>query len=253
MAAVIELEGISVQFPGAERPVMANVELEIERGEFAAIVGASGAGKSTLLRVIAGLLSPSGGTIQRHFSPAAGRRPIAIVFQEARLMPWRTVEANVALGLEGLGLSAAERETRIRDALTLVGLDDLSARWSHQLSGGQRQRVGIARALAVAPDLLLMDEPFASLDAITRHGLQDELLRIWRATGTTIVFVTHDIEEAAYLADRVLLLGGAPARVTESFAVAAPRPRRRQDDALAGVVNRVRTSLSESLLEGGGI
>jgi NitT/TauT family transport system ATP-binding protein len=253
MAAVIELEGISLRFPGAERPVMTNVELQIERGEFAAIVGASGAGKSTLLRIIAGLLPPSSGTIQRHFNPAAGRRPVAIVFQEARLMPWRAVDANVALGLEGLGLSAAEQEARIRDALTLVGLDDLSARWSHQLSGGQRQRVGIARALAVAPDLLLMDEPFASLDAITRHGLQDELLRIWRATGTTIVFVTHDIEEAAYLADRVLLLGGAPARVTESFAVTAPRPRRRQDDALAGVVNRVRTSLSESLLEGGGI
>lgn len=253
MAAVIELEGISLRFPGAERPVMTNVELQIERGEFAAIVGASGAGKSTLLRIIAGLLPPSSGTIQRHFNPAAGRRPVAIVFQEARLMPWRAVDANVALGLEGLGLSAAEQEARIRDALTLVGLDDLSARWSHQISGGQRQRVGIARALAVAPDLLLMDEPFASLDAITRHGLQDELLRIWRATGTTIVFVTHDIEEAAYLADRVLLLGGAPARVTESFAVTAPRPRRRQDDALAGVVNRVRTSLSESLLEGGGI
>ncbi len=253
MAAVIELDDVSVQFPGAERPVMANIGLHIERGEFAAIVGASGAGKSTLLRIIAGLLPPSGGTIERHFTAAAGRRPIAIVFQEPRLMPWRAVDANVALGLEGLGLSAAERGTRIRDALALVGLDDLSARWPYQLSGGQRQRVGIARALAVVPDLLLMDEPFASVDAVTRQGLQDELLRIWRATDTTIVFVTHDIEEAAYLADRVLLLGGAPARVIESFAVSAPRPRRRHDDVLAGVVNRVRTSLSESLLEGGGI
>jgi NitT/TauT family transport system ATP-binding protein len=253
MAALIELDNIAVQFPGAERPVMANVGLQIARGEFAAIVGASGAGKSTLLRIIAGLLPPSSGTIERHFNPSPGRRPIAVVFQEARLMPWRAVDANVALGLEGLGLSAAERATRIKDALTLVGLNDLSARWSHQLSGGQRQRVGIARALAVMPDLLLMDEPFASLDAVTRHGLQDELLRIWRATGTTIVFVTHDIEEAAYLADRVLLLGGVPARVTESFAVDAPRPRRRQDDALVGVVNRVRTSLTDSLLEGGGI
>jgi NitT/TauT family transport system ATP-binding protein len=253
MAALIEAKGISIQFPGAERPVMTNVELEIERGEFAAIVGASGAGKSTLLRVIAGLLPPSSGVVAQHFTPAPGRRPIAVVFQEARLMPWRQVDANVALGLEGLGLSAAERKTRIHEALTLVGLNDLSARWPYQLSGGQRQRVGIARALAVMPELLLMDEPFASLDAVTRYGLQDELLRIWRATGTTIVFVTHDIEEAAYLADRVLLLGGAPARVTESFAVAAPRPRRRHDELLMGVVNRVRTSLTESLLEGGGI
>jgi NitT/TauT family transport system ATP-binding protein len=253
MAALIDLEDVSVRFPGAERPVMANVALQIERGEFAAIVGASGAGKSTLLRIIAGLLPPSGGTIERHFMPVAGRRPTAIVFQEARLMPWRAVDANVALGLEGLGLSTAERQTRIKDALALVGLSDLSARWSHQLSGGQRQRVGIARALAVMPDLLLMDEPFASLDAVTRQGLQDELLRIWRATGTTIVFVTHDIEEAAYLADRVLLLGGAPARVTESFAVNAARPRRRHDEAIMGVVSRVQTSLTESLLEGGGI
>jgi NitT/TauT family transport system ATP-binding protein len=253
MAAVIRLDRVSVQFPGAEGPVLADVALQVERGEFAAIVGASGAGKSTLLRIIAGLEPLGGGAIERHFTAAAGRRPVAIVFQEARLMPWRPVETNVGLGLEGLGLSAAERTTRIQDALALVGLDDLAARWPYQLSGGQRQRVGIARALAVAPDLLLMDEPFASLDAITRHALQDELLRIWRATGTTIVFVTHDIEEAVYLADRVLLLGGAPARVTENFAVAAPRPRRRQDDTLASVASRVRASLSDSLLEGGGI
>lgn len=253
MAAIIEIERATIGFPGAERPVLAGLSLAVERGEFAAIVGASGAGKSTLLRVIAGLMPPQGGTIRRHLSADPGQRAMAMVFQEARLMPWRTVHANVALGLEGLALSSEERERRTTDALSLVGLSAYGERWPHQLSGGQRQRVGIARALAVAPELLLMDEPFGALDAITRHALQDELVRIWTATGTTILFVTHDIEEAAYLADRVLLLGGSPARISEAYAVEAPRPRRRDDAALAGIMNRVRLGLSDVLQEGAGI
>jgi NitT/TauT family transport system ATP-binding protein len=253
MAAVIELSHVAVGFPGTARPIMSELALTLERGEFVALVGASGAGKSTLLRVIAGLMAPLRGTIERQIETGAGRRPIAIVFQEPRLLPWRNVHDNVAFGLEGQGLAADERHRRIAAALALAGLGDLAGRWPRQLSGGQRQRVGIARALAVAPELLLMDEPFAALDAITRQALQDELLRIWTATGTTILFVTHDIEEATYLADRLLLLGGAPTRISQAYAVSAPRPRRRGDAVLTDISNRVRARLSELFQEGAGI
>jgi NitT/TauT family transport system ATP-binding protein len=176
-----------------------------------------------------------------------------MVFQEPRLMPWRRVSENVALGLEGLRLSPPERAERIRAALALVGLGGFGERWPHELSGGQRQRVGIARALAVGPDLLLMDEPFGALDAITRQTLQDELLRIWGETGTSILFVTHDIDEAVYLSDRVLLLGGAPTRVCETYTVAAPRPRTRAAPAVAGIVARIKSDLSDLFHEGAGI
>jgi sulfonate transport system ATP-binding protein len=253
MAAVIELGEVAIGFPGAARPVLTGLSLSLESGEFAAVVGASGAGKSTLLRVVAGLAAPLHGSVRRNVSSAGDRRAIAMVFQEPRLMPWRNVHDNVALGLEGLAVAPEERGRRIAQALALVGLGELAQRWPRQLSGGQRQRVGIARALAVSPEILLMDEPFSAIDAITRQALQDELLRIWAATGTTILFVTHDIEEAAYLADRVLLLGGAPARIVETYAVAAARPRSRGDAALAGIISRVKADLSDLLLDGGGI
>lgn len=253
MAAVIELSDVAVGFPGAAVPVLTGLDLTLEGGAFVAIVGASGAGKSTLLRVIAGLMAPRNGSLRRHFETASGRRPIAFVFQEARLMPWRTVAGNVALGLEGLNLAPGEETRRIEAALALVGLGEFAGRWPYQLSGGQRQRVGIARALAVRPEVLLMDEPFAALDAITRQALQDELLRIWSATGTTILFVTHDIEEATYLADRVLLLGGAPTRISETFEITAPRPRSRSDAVLLGITRRVKSHLSDLLQEGAGI
>jgi NitT/TauT family transport system ATP-binding protein len=253
VASVIELSDVAAGFTGAPRPVLDGLALTLERGEFAAVVGASGAGKSTLLRIVAGLAAPLHGSVRRHLSAARDRRSVAMVFQEARLMPWRSVYDNVALGLEGLEIAAEEVHRRIAGALALVGLGDFAERWPRQLSGGQRQRVGIARALAVAPEILLMDEPFSAVDAITRQALQDELLRIWGATGTTILFVTHDIEEAAYLADRVLLLGGAPARISESYDVPAPRPRQRGDAVLSGIISRVKADLSDLLLDGGGI
>jgi NitT/TauT family transport system ATP-binding protein len=253
MAAIVDLQGIAAAFPGAGMPVFAEIDLAIERGEFVIVVGASGAGKSTLLRVIAGLLPPSAGTISHAIEARPDRREIAMVFQEARLMPWRKVADNVALGLEGLGLSDTERDKRIRDALKLVGLADYGNRWAHELSGGQRQRVGIARGLAVDPDLLLMDEPFGALDAITRQSLQDELLRIWRETGKSILFVTHDIDEAVYLGDRVLLLGGAPAKVVRSYDVDAPRPRSREGEDVGRVGAQVKADLSTLFDEGGGI
>lgn len=253
MAAIVELNGIAAQFPGAEKPVFADIDLSIARGEFVIVVGASGAGKSTLLRVIAGLLAPSSGTIAHEIENRPDRREIAMVFQEARLMPWRKVSDNVALGLEGLNVSADERKQRIADALKLVGLADYGNRWAHELSGGQRQRVGIARGLAVDPDLLLMDEPFGALDAITRQSLQDELLRIWKETGKSILFVTHDIDEAVYLGDRVLLLGGAPAKVVRSYDVDAPRPRSREGEEVGRVGAQVKADLSTLFDEGGGI
>ncbi|MBT5572290.1 MAG: ABC transporter ATP-binding protein [Alphaproteobacteria bacterium] len=253
MAAIVELQGIAATFPGADKPVFSDIDLTIERGEFVIVVGASGAGKSTLLRVMAGLLAPSAGAITHRIETRPDRREISMVFQEARLMPWRKVADNVALGLEGLTVSGTERDQRIADALKLVGLADYGDRWAHELSGGQRQRVGIARGLAVDPDLLLMDEPFGALDAITRQSLQDELLRIWKETGKSILFVTHDIDEAVYLGDRVLLLGGAPARVVRTYNVDAARPRSREGEEVGRVGAQVKADLSTLFDEGGGI
>jgi NitT/TauT family transport system ATP-binding protein len=253
MAAVIALDEVGLRFAAADTPVFASIDLTVARGEFVTLVGASGVGKSSLLRIAAGLLAPTAGRVERAVDAGADRRGVAMVFQEARLMPWRRVAANVALGLEGLAVSRTERDRRLARALALVRLGDVAERWPHELSGGQRQRVGIARALAVAPDLLLMDEPFGALDAITRRTLQDELVRIWRETDTSILFVTHDIDEATYLGDRVVLLGGTPARIVRAYAIEAPRPRRREGAATADVAAQVKADLSELFDEGGGI
>jgi NitT/TauT family transport system ATP-binding protein len=153
---------------------------------------------------------------------------------------------NVAFGLEGSGLSKTERRARAVEALRIVGLADLAGRWPYQLSGGQRQRVSLARALAVEPEVLLMDEPFSALDAISREGLQDELTRIWQQTGKTILFVTHDIEEATYLADRVVVLAGSPGRAVMDRTIEALRPRRRDDPADAGLVADIRRHLGQA-------
>ncbi len=182
-----------------------------------------------------------------------GVRSMALVFQDSRLLPWRRVVDNVAFGLEDRGLDRATRRAKALAALATVGLADLAERWPHQLSGGQRQRVSLARALAVEPEVLLMDEPFSALDAITRETLQDEVTRIWRLTGKTVLFVTHDIDEAAYLADRVVVLAGSPGRVVADHAIDAPRPRRR-DAPDARLVADVRQHLgAEPLLDGAAI
>jgi NitT/TauT family transport system ATP-binding protein len=257
MAAIVEIDSLAAAFDkrgeAAGPPVFAGVSLTIERGEFVALVGASGAGKSTLLRIIADLMPVREGTVRKTMRESPDRRPIAMVFQEARLMPWRRVRDNVAFGLEGLKVSADERNRRIDDVLRLVGLADYGDRWPYELSGGQRQRVGIARALAVDPDLLLMDEPFGALDAITRQSLQDELLRIWHETGKSVLFVTHDIDEAVYLGDRVLLLGGSPATITQSYDIAAGRPRRRDQIQVTEAVSQVKRGLSQTFEGGAGI
>ena len=170
-----------------------------------------------------------------------------MVFQAANLMPWRKIRENITLGLEGIEVSESERQKRIDHTLDLVGLTEYGDRWPYQLSGGQRQRIGIARALAVDPDILLMDEPFGALDAITRTGMQDELLRIWKETKKSILFVTHDIEEAVYLGDRVLLLGGKPAEIIKEYPIILDRSERREGEAFLRQVDEVKEGLYEAI------
>ncbi len=202
-----------------------DVSLAVDSEEFVALLGPSGCGKSTLLNIVAGLLRPSAGRVDFEGDVRPGRSATAMVFQEFALFPWRTVQANVEFGLEELGLPPAERARRARDHITLTGLAGFEAKYPHQLSGGMRQRVGIARALAVDPAVLLMDEPFSALDAQTRQLMQEELLAIWERTRKTIVYVTHNIQEAVYLADRVVVLSRRPGRVLATVPVELERPR----------------------------
>jgi NitT/TauT family transport system ATP-binding protein len=244
MESVIDIRGLDLTYTrdGRSTQVLAGLDLTLAPGSFVAIVGASGVGKSTLLRVLMGLVPASRGMVG--LPPIRdGQPPLALVFQDARLLPWRSVLDNVAFGLEGRRLRRAARRSRARDALALVGLADLADRWPHQLSGGQRQRVALARALAVEPQVLLMDEPFSALDALTRESLQDELLRIRKLTGKTILFVTHDLDEAVYLADRVVVLAGAPGRKAADLAIDPARQRRRGDPAQAPLLRQVRRLL----------
>ena len=202
------------------------VDLAVPQGQFVAIVGPSGCGKSSLLLVVQGLLRPASGRVLLNGRPVeAPGQDRALVFQEFALLPWRTVLKNVELGLELSRHSAAERREIARRNLRLVGLSAFEGHFPHQLSGGMRQRVGIARALSVAPEVLLMDEPFGALDAQTRQLMGVELLKIWERDRKTILFVTHDIDEAIYLADRIVVMSASPGRVLDVLAVDLPRPR----------------------------
>ncbi len=229
-APVFECRDVSLQFETAAGPhrVLDNVGFSVAQGEFVSIVGQSGTGKSTLLRVLGGLERAESGSVVQYRGRDVREPPqgVMLVFQDYRgsLLPWRTVEKNVSLGLEG-SLPPEERKRRCREVLELVGLGDRARDYPWRLSGGMQQRVQIARALAMEPEVLLMDEPFGALDAMTKEQLQDELQSVHAVTGATIVFVTHDIEEAVYLSDRVLVLADEPARITRELEVPLPRPR----------------------------
>jgi NitT/TauT family transport system ATP-binding protein len=210
---------------GQSVEALAGVTFTVEAEALVAVVGPSGCGKSTLLNMLAGLLSPDAGRLGFEGELPAGRPATAMVFQEFALFPWRTVQANVEFGLEEAGRPAAERHAIARRFIDLTGLGGFERKYPHQLSGGMRQRVGIARALAVDPAVLLMDEPFSALDAQTRQLMQEELLGIWERTRKTIVYVTHNIQEAVWMADRVVVLSRRPARVLEVVDVGLKRPR----------------------------
>ena len=241
----IFIRGLSLSFEqdGRRTDVLRALDLDIARGEFVALVGSSGVGKSTLLRVLMTLAQPTAGDVTIKPDPAA-HTALALVFQDARLLPWRRVLANVAFGLEKTSAPRAERRQRALEALKLVGLAELADRWPWQLSGGQRQRVALARALAVDTSILLMDEPFSALDVATRENLQDELVRIRRETGKTILFVTHDIDEAVYLADRVVALGGKPGEVRAVRTIDAPHPRKRGAFRLTEVAQSIKADMA---------
>ncbi|TAM85335.1 MAG: ABC transporter ATP-binding protein [Candidimonas sp.] len=243
MASVLRLEGLRYAYGQSTQPVFSDLNLSVDAGEFIAVVGGSGVGKSTLLRCVAGLIPPSSGRIKLNIKQGVANRRTAFVFQDARLLPWRRLRNNVAYGLRGLKLTPAERDVRIDEVLGLTLIDDLARRWPYQLSGGQMQRAGIARALAVHPQLLLMDEPFSAVDALTRQKLQDELLSIWQRTHNAVMFVTHDIEEAVYLADRVIVLADRPARIQLDQRVDLPRPRQRDSTALQQLAHFVAQKL----------
>ncbi|GIF44815.1 ABC transporter ATP-binding protein [Actinoplanes xinjiangensis] len=218
MTAKIVFENVGKTFRARGKTVTAlqDINLEVRDGEFLVIVGPSGCGKSTLLDLLGGLSELSSGRILVDGRPVTGPGlDRGIVFQQYALLPWRTAQGNIEFGLEAKGVGRRERAAKAREYLDLVGLAGFHDRYPHELSGGMKQRVAIARSLAFDPDVLLMDEPFAALDAQTRDGLHDELLRIWEKTGKTIVFITHGIEEAVYLGQRVAVLTSRPGRIKE--------------------------------------
>ncbi len=225
---LLEVDGLSVVYEraGTRTTALDNVSLTVEDGEFVCVVGASGCGKTTLLRTIDGLIAPTSGEVRvtgRTAHPRQG--DMAVVFQQDSLYPWRTVLANVRFGLDICHRRSAASDARSRECLELVGLSGAEDRYPHELSGGMRQRVNLARAFAVDPALLLMDEPFAALDAQTREVMQTELLDIWMKQRKTVMFITHQLDEAVLLADRVIVMSAHPGRVREEIPIDIPRPR----------------------------
>ena len=233
---------------GSFTPALQNIDLEIEQGEFVCIVGPSGCGKSTLLHLLAGLDRPTTGEITVDGSPVKGPGTDRILlFQELGLFPWLNVRQNVEFGLKMAGVSKQERNDRARHFIRMVHLSHFEDHFMHQLSGGMKQRVALARSLALQPKILLMDEPFAALDAQTRDMLHDELERIWKETAPTIVFVTHNVREAVRLGDRVLLMSFRPGRIKSQFQVALDRPRHVEDTDVACLSKEILGQLREEI------
>ena len=250
-AAKVALQDVSLRYKtetGAELLALDGINLQVRQGEFLCIVGPSGCGKSTLLHLIAGLQKPTSGSILVDEEPvnAPGTDRI-LIFQEHGLFPWLTVGENVEFGMKMKGLPKKERQERTRYYLRLVHLSQFKDSRPHQLSGGMRQRVALARALATEPDVLLMDEPFAALDAQTRDLLHDELERIWAETGRTIIFVTHNVREAVRLGDRVVLLSFRPGRIKREFEVELPRPRHLEEVDVARAAREILDNLRDEI------
>jgi len=225
----ITLDGVAKVYDarvGGQVLAVETVSFDVGQGEFVSIVGPSGCGKTTLLKIIGGLLEPSAGTIAyRELAPGRTKPQLGIVFQDAVLLPWRTVLQNVCLPIEVLRRDRREGETLARRLIELVGLKGFEDKYPGELSGGMQQRASIARALVTEPALLLMDEPFGALDALTREYMAQELLRIWSSAVKTVLFITHSISEAVFLSDRVIVMTARPARVAEIISIDLPRPR----------------------------
>ena len=241
-AAAVAVHEVSKVYGPGHTGVFAldRLSLEIRPGEFVCLVGASGCGKTTLLNIVAGLDRPDAGTLH-----VGGRA--ALLFQDAALFPWLTASQNVELAMRLRGIGKAERRRRAAELIGMVHLTGFGAKLPHQLSGGMRQRVAPARALAQEADVLLMDEPFGALDAITRDLLHDELERLWQQTGLTVLFVTHNVREAVRLGDRVLLLSSRPGRVVGEFPVAIERPRRLEAPEVAAISGEIVDRLREEV------
>lgn len=253
MSGRIELRDVAFSYPaddGARLVALDGVDLTVEAGEIVALIGPNGSGKSTLLRLIAGLLSPSRGTALLDSRPIDGPDPhVGLVFQEPRLLPWRTTAANVAYPLELAGIGREERSARVDAVLQTVGIEAAAGQVPSQLSGGMRQRAALARTLALEPRVLLLDEPFSALDELTRERLNLELLAITARTPTTVLLVTHSVQEAIFLADRVVVLSARPGRIVADLPVRLPRPRSLGDlDAavVTSTARAVRSHLGEA-------
>lgn len=229
-ATMIELGAVCKTFPskrgGRETKALDDISFDIQEGEFVSIIGPSGCGKTTLLRIIAGLAKPDAGTAKLDGTRIVGPSPnAAVVFQQPALLPWAPVVDNVGIGMRFRGVSRSDWEPRAMEMIRLMGLADFALHLPHTLSGGMQQRVALARALVLDPPLLLLDEPFGSLDEITRRRLNRELLDIWRTQGRTAVFITHNVSEAVILSDRIVVMSPRPGRVAEIVDVSLPRPR----------------------------
>ena len=242
-ARLLSLSSVSKRFESGTE-ALAEVELEVAEGEFLSLVGPSGCGKSTVLRLIAGLIAPSGGTVT--FAPS--KPETAFVFQEPTLMPWANVLVNARLALDLEGVARGEAEARAAQALVRVGLAGFEHAFPRELSGGMKMRVSIARAIAAKPKLLLMDEPFAALDELARQSLNDDLLKLWREDGLTVVFVTHSVYESAYLSTRVAVMSPRPGRVAEKISLDQPAAREesyRLTQQFADAARRISAALKE--------
>ena len=247
-APAVQARGVGFTYPDGRAPAVEGVSLTVAPGEFVVLIGANGTGKSTLLRLLGGLLVPAAGSVAIDGRAITEPDPgVGFVFQEPRLLPWRSVLDNVAFPLELAGWTRVQREARAREALDLVGLTGVDDDRPHQLSGGMRQRAAIARAIALRPAVLLLDEPFSALDALTRERFNVQLQAVWRGTGTSIVLVTHSIQEAVFLADRIIVLAGRPGRIVGEVPVPIGHPRQLADldaDLAAATTASVRALLA---------